>query len=293
MDNFGLARHARRWLWLTLLLGGVLLQAVWIVQAGPASQSAEEGRVVFDKYCAGCHTIGGGDMAGPDLAGVADRRSPEWLARWLAEPDKMIADGDPIALELLAQYNNIPMPNQHLSLTEIDALLVYLGADRASLPSSPAQPASPAVVGDAAAGRDLFTGSNRLDNGGIACIACHDLAALGVPGGGLLGPDLTGAVTRYGGAAGMKAVLGNIPFPSMVPIYRDRPLTPQEQSDLTAFLDQSATSEPPNLAGRHISLTILAVGMLDVLLVLLFVWHRRLPQHTRQALARRSKRQTP
>lgn len=289
MEN--VSRHSRKWILITVFMSGlVLLQVVWIARAAPNGQSAEEGRAAFEQYCTGCHTIGGGDLSGPDLLGVADRRSPEWLEHWLAEPDKMLADGDPIAMELLRQYNNIPMPNQHLSLSEIDALLVYLGVDHASLPSP--QTEQVALTGDAQRGRDLFVGGRGLTNGGTACIACHDTAGLGAPGGGLWGPDLTQVVQRYGGEAGLRAVLGTIAFPSMVPVYQNRPLTPQEQADLTAFMQQSAGETVPSKGWRHITLYILVFGMMDVFLVLLFAWHRRLPHHMRQPLSRRFTRHT-
>ncbi len=281
------SRHSRKWLLLTALMSGlVLLQTVWLVQAAPGGQSAEEGRALFEQYCASCHTIGGGDMAGPDLQGVAAKRDPDWLRRWLEAPDVMLSEGDPVATDLLRQYNNIPMPNQHLSAGEIDALLAYLGAaDGGAGPIT--QPARETVTGDPAVGRDLFTGAARLSNGGAACIACHDSGALDVPGGGLVGPDLTTAVTRYGGEAGMVSVLGNIPFPSMVPVYRDRPLTAQEQADLAAFMGQSASTAAPSRGLRHVALYVLAFGLMDVFLLLLYVWQRRLPHHARRPLARR------
>jgi len=266
--------------------GSVLLQTGWLAQAAPNGQSLEEGRTVFERYCASCHTIGGGDTAGPDLQGVAEKRDPAWLRRWLDEPDVMLAEGDPIATDLLRQYNNIPMPDQNLSAAEIDALLAYLGGEDSGA-GSPAQSARDVLAGNPDSGRDLFTGADRLSNGGTACIACHDSGAVGVPGGGLLGPDLTNAVARYGGESGMAAVLGNIPFPSMMPIYQDRPLIPQEQADLTAFMQQAAAKDSPNRGLRHFALYILAFGMMDVFLVLLFVWQRRLPHHARRTLARR------
>lgn len=284
------SHHSRTWFWLALFMGGfLLLQTAWLAHAAPNGQSAEEGRAVFEQYCASCHTIGGGDMAGPDLAGVAEKRDPAWLRRWLREPDVMLDEGDPIATDLLRQYNNVPMPNQNLSTAEIDALMAYLGAadagDQAA--GTPDQGQAAAATGNPDAGRDLFTGAKRLSNGGTACIACHDSGALGAPGGGLVGPDLTRAVTRYGGAAGLSAVLANVPFPSMVPIYQNRPLTPQEQADLTAFMQQTTDQDAPSRGWRHLSLYILAFGMLDVFLVLLFVWHRRLPRHTHRLLSRR------
>jgi mono/diheme cytochrome c family protein len=276
----------RRWLLISLgLTGLLLLGSAYLTYAAPPGPSVEEGEALFAQYCAGCHTIGGGDLAGPDLAGVADRRDADWLEHWLAEPDQMIADGDPIAVELLSQYNNVPMPNQHLSLTQIDSLLMYLGLE---LPSHPDPQTAPvALMGDAQAGRDLFTGSADLAGGGTACMSCHSAAGLTTPGGGLMGPDLTLAVQRYGGEAGLRGTLGTIAFPSMVPVYLGKPLTPQEQADLAAFLATSAAKAPPKRAWSHVITFLLAFAVMDVLLVGLFIWHRRLPQHRRRSLALR------
>lgn len=276
----------RRWTILGLLMSGsMLLASAYLAQAAPPVQSAEEGRALFQQYCAGCHTVGGGDLAGPDLLGVADKRDKEWLEHWLAEPDKMLAEGDPIAVALLVQYNNIPMPNQNLSLSEIDSLLAYLGVAQPEH-DQPAVEAA-AVQGSAQTGRDLFSGAQSFTAGGTACIACHDSAALGAPGGGLLGPDLTQVVQRYGGEAGLRATLGTIAFPSMVPLYQNRPLLPQEQADLTAFLAQSTTQSAPSRGVRHLAVYLLAFGAMDILLVGLFLWQRRLPQHRHLALVRR------
>ncbi|MBI1195277.1 MAG: c-type cytochrome [Gammaproteobacteria bacterium] len=80
----------------------------------------ENGQDLFVTRCTTCHTIGQGDGLGPDLAGVTDRRDHAWLVRWLMEPDKMLKEGDPIALELYNKYNQIAMPN--MRLTEPDAI---------------------------------------------------------------------------------------------------------------------------------------------------------------------------
>ena len=85
---------------------------------------AEKGKKLFqEKACAACHTIGGGKLAGPDLAGVTERREKEWLGKWLKSPDTMILS-DPIAREMLSVYM-VPMPNQGLTDDEIEALIEY------------------------------------------------------------------------------------------------------------------------------------------------------------------------
>jgi cytochrome c553 len=196
----------------------------------------------------------------------------------------MLAEDDPIATELLAKYNNIPMPNQDLSQMEIDALLAYLGA--AGPAEAPAESEQAPLSGSASNGEDLFTGSTQFANGGTACIACHDTAELGMLGGGMLGPDLTNAYERYG-ENGLVAVLGTISFPAMVPVYEGHPLTQQEQVDLALFLQESSGDDAPSRAGRHFVMYIFAFAALDVFLGLVFFWRRRSPQRGHQSLADR------
>ncbi len=90
------------------------------------SISKTDGDYLFRTRCVSCHTIGGGDRIGPDLLGVTQRRDRNWLARWIAEPDKMLAEKDPIAIALFARYNDIQMPNLDLTSVDINNLLTYL-----------------------------------------------------------------------------------------------------------------------------------------------------------------------
>ncbi len=41
----------------------------------------------------------------------------------------MLAEGDPIARALLAEYDNLPMSSLKLVPAEIEALLVYIGEE--------------------------------------------------------------------------------------------------------------------------------------------------------------------
>jgi protein SCO1/2 len=92
------------------------------------------GQYLFSTKCVACHTIGHGDKIGPDLAEVASVHDPSWLARYIAAPDKMREQGDPIAVALAARFKPMRMPN--LSLTEEDAadILAYVDAQGMSKP---------------------------------------------------------------------------------------------------------------------------------------------------------------
>ena len=92
--------------------------------AEPTDADAARGKLDFESKCLACHSMGGGRKLGPDLAGVATRRTDDWLARWLKAPEKML-QSDADAKALLREYNNIPMPNQNLSDAEIRQYIRY------------------------------------------------------------------------------------------------------------------------------------------------------------------------
>lgn len=85
-------------------------------------------RVYKSKGCQSCHTIGKGKSAGPDLAGVTSRRDEEWLRRWLKDPPAMVQT-DPIAKQMLQEYNNVVMPKMNLTDQEIENLLHFMARE--------------------------------------------------------------------------------------------------------------------------------------------------------------------
>lgn len=104
---------------------GFLMIVIWL---GPIThgEAAETGKQIFQSSCAACHTIGGGRLVGPDLAGVTSRRDESWLQRQIKEPDRLIAENDPIAIQLLKEANNMPMPSLGLSDAKVVAIIAYL-----------------------------------------------------------------------------------------------------------------------------------------------------------------------
>ena len=63
---------------------------------------------------------------GPDLAGVTSRREKDWLVRQIKEPDSLIAENDPIAIQLLQEANNVPMVRLGLNDAQGSAVISYL-----------------------------------------------------------------------------------------------------------------------------------------------------------------------
>ena len=83
---------------------------------------ATEGKAQFDLNCTACHKIGK-RYIGPDLMGITDRRSPEWIMNMILDPEKMVAE-DPIAKGLLGEFVS-PMANQNLTVDQSRAILEY------------------------------------------------------------------------------------------------------------------------------------------------------------------------
>lgn len=80
------------------------------------------------KGCGACHKFGA-KLVGPDLIGVAERRSPPWIARMVLKPEVMIKD-DPQAKKLYAEAMT-PMANQSVPEAEILPLIAYMAAQKA------------------------------------------------------------------------------------------------------------------------------------------------------------------
>lgn len=99
--------------------------AVATPATGPAGDDLP-GQALFAKACASCHTIGRGKRVGPDLAGVAERRTRDWLGRFMKDPAAVHASGDPIAADLAAAYPGARMPNLQLADADVTDLLTYL-----------------------------------------------------------------------------------------------------------------------------------------------------------------------
>jgi mono/diheme cytochrome c family protein len=210
---------------------------------------AVTGKELFEKECAGCHTIGGGDSGGPDLKGITGKRPAAWLERVIVEPEKLTAEKDPTQLGLVKRYGG-EMPNLGISRADAKKIIAFL-QDASAAASSPgaaasAEPAqkpvetvvTPELV---AQGRALFTGSTSFANGGAPCAGCHGYANAGVPGGNLA-VDL-GKRVEAAGEQGFRGMLKSLNFPVMRTMYADKPLADGEITALVAFSRDAAARQ--------------------------------------------------
>jgi Copper binding periplasmic protein CusF len=70
---------------------------------------------------------------------VTQRRERAWLAHFIAAPNELIAQKDPTAVALYAQYKQVKMPNLRLSAVDVNHLLGYLDAPRPDAPAPAAE----------------------------------------------------------------------------------------------------------------------------------------------------------
>ncbi len=93
---------------------------------GSPLKNFDRGKYLFGRDCIACHTIGHGDKVGPDLAGVTHLRDRAWLEQIITAPDKLIAAGDPVAIELFKKYKEVNMPNLRLADVDVNALIGFM-----------------------------------------------------------------------------------------------------------------------------------------------------------------------
>ncbi len=206
--------------------------------------------------------------------------------RVIREPDELIAENDPQMAALMEEYN-LAMPDLGISKSEAEALLAYLeypgeeqhAAGEAGVPTEVEM-----AAGDVARGRQLYVGEIPFEKGGAPCLACHGFDKIGPAGAANYGGDLTGLWASYG-EEGVRSILVDLPFPSMTPIYAERPLTEAERADLAAFFEASTGIEAP---GSVAGFTVKAIGGAALLFVVaLFAGWRRI-KSVRRSLVKKS-----
>jgi cytochrome c2 len=231
------------------------------------------------KACSACHSIGKGDKTGPDLKGLTQRRERAWVERFVRAPGEVITSGDPIAVELFQKFRGVVMDNQALSDEEFGSLWAYwLHCDALGEPCNPDKWGTDATEEEIALGKALFRGAKSLQNGGPACLGCHNARSASIWGGGSVGPDLTFAYARLG-ETGLVPALEEMSTPVMKALYKKAPLTEDEQYQIKAYLTDVARdgTMPRPAATSFLLLGLEGMGILVGLALILVSRKRATP----------------
>ena len=86
-------------------------------------EMATAGAELYKFKCSACHKADK-KFIGPAPTGIMKRRSPEWIMNMILDPDQMVQK-DPIAKQLLIEFNGSPMANQSLTEEEARSILEY------------------------------------------------------------------------------------------------------------------------------------------------------------------------
>ena len=272
MSEHSIQKKSMVWLGLAFVLG--------LMPRNVGAQPTDQIRDLFVAKCASCHSVGQGDRVGPDLKGVTGKREAGWLKQMIQTPSSMLGS-DADARALLAKYKNVRMPDLGLSdeqTTEMVALIAYCSDNPCELKGK-FKPVTESTPDDVARGLALFIGSEKLENGGPPCAACHSAdGAESLMGGGTLSKDLTHAIAGLGDE-GLDAALRNPMFAVMNKVFGDRPLVEEEAFALRAFLNESNRGTALGDHGQEAPLSMPLLGTLLSLLALIglnFAWSRRL-----------------
>lgn len=96
------------------------VKSVTLEEIDPAL--AANGKEIFKTKCSACHKISK-RFVGPALAGITEKRTPEWIMNMILNPEVMVQKNE-AAKQLLAEYLS-PMANQNLTEEEARAILEY------------------------------------------------------------------------------------------------------------------------------------------------------------------------
>lgn len=280
---------------------------------------AQNGEVLFKK-CKSCHTIGNGNRKGPDLQGITNRRSEAWLIKFIKSSKSMFNSGDLDAVAICNEYKNSPMKDYNLSEEEIKNILAFIDGDTdgtAATEDNSVVAVNKSGDGTISSndpdlealnrridtliaansresiqqGKNLFMGTARFKNGGIACIVCHSLTDQNVIDGGLLSRDLTKTFTPSGGHDGVNSLITEPPFPSMTETYKDHPVTAEEAAFLQLYLQDiekvNAIEKPDS---RWLLPQMALKGLAVIMLLIVTLWFKRKKRSVNYNIIRRQEK---
>jgi mono/diheme cytochrome c family protein len=223
-------------------------QVLAVPKPRPASVVGDPAATDFTMKCAGCHTIGGGKLTGPDLKDASAWKLPD-LATKIKTMEKKVGPLTPEEIQALGQFLKDPKVHDRLAAEQERIAL----AEEAKYEK-----------GDPKKGTDLFFGRVSLEHGGLACAACHRVGARGAG----MGPDLAPVFDKMG-TTPLISACEKTPFRLMDAAYREHPVTHQEAIHLAKYLESVKGAETPEqdpvaLLGGAAGLGLFGLGGISV-----------------------------
>ena len=109
--------------WIKVLKSYILLSAFSLISIQLFPQDGAE---IFQQECAKCHYTTDVVNQGPGLKGVTERRSKEWLKKWISNSQALIKSGDKDAIAIWEEFDRVAMASFNFSDEEFEALYAYL-----------------------------------------------------------------------------------------------------------------------------------------------------------------------
>ncbi len=243
--------------WMAAVAGLAGVAILLLLIAPVAAQDANAGEQAYLATCAACHQVDGGGTAGafPPLSDNPNALDAAYVS-------ETIRNGKSGPIEVNGIVYDAEMPAlTNLSDAEIADITAFLATNNFPVADT-AEPSAPAGPSNADRGEELFLGSDRFENGGTACVACHTAGGRGNLGGQSMGPDLTGVLDRLGGEQGLIGVLGSPAFPVMQELFKDKPFTEQEKTDLAAFFARESTGKDKDSGDALFVMGLVGAGIL-------------------------------
>jgi len=127
-----MSRYVSRYLTITLF--ALFLNVISLSQV----VAQPDGGAIFKANCTSCHVVGDNKVVGPGLKNVHQRRSEEWLVKWIKNSSALIKSGDADAVKVFEENNKIAMPAFNLSDDEIKSVIAYIKTESEKAPAAAA-----------------------------------------------------------------------------------------------------------------------------------------------------------
>ena len=89
------------------------------------SVTIAKGQMLFSQNCSACHDFRQNGI-GPQLGGITERVSPDWIKKFIKNPKGLVESGDERSQKLLEEYKTLMPSFNHYSEKELNQIIAYL-----------------------------------------------------------------------------------------------------------------------------------------------------------------------